>query len=68
VNGAISEVPKGWLSQLANNGRLVCIIQNGPVGHATVFTKSGDAVGNRVVFDASAPILPGFAAEPSFVF
>ncbi len=68
VNGAVSSVPKQWLSQLANKGRLVCIVQNGPVGQATVFTKSGDAVGERVEFDASAPTLPGFAAEPAFVF
>lgn len=68
VNGAVVDVPKTWFSQLANNGRLVCILQKGPVGHATVFTKTGDVVGNRVAFDASAPVLPGFAAEPSFVF
>ncbi|RKQ71746.1 protein-L-isoaspartate(D-aspartate) O-methyltransferase [Litorimonas taeanensis] len=68
VNGAVSEVPKTWLSQLANKGRLVCIIQNGPIGQATVYTKSGNAVGERVVFDSSAPILAGFTPEPSFVF
>lgn len=68
VNGGVTEVPKAWVSQLANNGRLVCIVQKGPVGHATVFTKSGNVIGNRVEFDASAPVLPGFAAEPSFVF
>jgi protein-L-isoaspartate(D-aspartate) O-methyltransferase len=68
INGAVSDIPKTWFSQLANNGRLVCILQKGPVGHATVYTKSGDVVGERVEFDSNAPILPGFTPEPSFVF
>lgn len=68
INGSVSEVPKTWLSQLADGGRLACIIQDGPVGKATIFTKSGNVVGERVDFDASAPLLPGFAIEPSFVF
>ncbi len=68
VNGAVTDVPKSWLSQLADKGRLVCIVQNGPMGRGTVYTKSGDFVGERVVFDASAPILPGFEREAAFVF
>lgn len=68
VNGAVSEVPKTWLKQLANEGRLVCLVQNGPMGRVCVYTKTGDACGERVVFDASAPTLSGFAAEPEFVF
>jgi len=68
VNGAVSKVPKSWFDQLANEGRLVCVVQNGPVGRACVFTRAGDVIGERVIFDASVPELPGFAAEPEFVF
>lgn len=68
VNGAVSEVPKTWLDQLSNEGRLVCLVQNGPMGHVCVYTKSGDTIGERVIFDASAPTLPGFKAAPEFVF
>jgi len=68
VNGAVAEVPKTWFDQLANNGRLVCLIQNGPIGRVCVYTKAGDAVGERIIFDASAPLLPGFAGTPEFVF
>ncbi|MDB2437160.1 protein-L-isoaspartate O-methyltransferase [Hellea sp.] len=68
VNGAISDVPKTWLDQLANNGRLVCLVQNGPMGRVCVYTKAGDTVGERIVFDAGAPLLPGFSAAPEFVF
>ena len=68
VNGAVSAVPKTWLDQLANDGRLVCLVQNGPMGRVCVYTKAGDAIGERVIFDASAPTLPGFTAAPEFVF
>lgn len=68
VNGAVSDVPEAWFGQLANGGRLAVIVKDGPIGRATIFTKSGDAIGDRVVFDAHAPLLPGFAREASFVF
>jgi len=68
VGGAVSEVPQAWFGQLTNGGRLAVIIKNGPIGHATIFTKSGDAIGDRVVFDANAPYLPGFEPARSFVF
>lgn len=68
VSAAVSSVPQSWFAQLANGGRLAVIVQNGPMGRATLFTKSGNAIGDRVVFDATAPLLPGFTPEPSFVF
>lgn len=68
VNGAVSAVPKPWFDQLSNNGRLVCLIQNGPVGHVCVYTKAGNVIGERIAFDAAAPVIPGFEAAPEFVF
>lgn len=68
VGGAVAEVPQAWFGQLTNGGRLAVIIKKGPIGHATIFTKSGDAIGDRVVFDANAPYLPGFEPARSFVF
>ena len=35
---------------------------------ATVFTKSSAGIGERVVFDANATVLPGFEAEAGFAF
>jgi protein-L-isoaspartate(D-aspartate) O-methyltransferase len=66
--GAVADVPQSWFGQLANGGRLAVIVNDGPIGRATLFTKSGDAVGDRVVFDAHASMLPGFEREYSFVF
>jgi protein-L-isoaspartate(D-aspartate) O-methyltransferase len=68
VNGAVASVPKAWFDQLADGGRLVCIVQSGPVGRASVFKKSGAAIGERVAFDTSAPYLPGFEPEVAFTF
>jgi len=68
VNGAVSDVPKSWTDQLANQGRLVCVIKKGVIGHGVVFTRSGDAIGRRVIFDTSIPDLPGFEPVSEFVF
>ena len=68
VNGAVQEVPKSWIDQLANNGRLIAVVQEGPLGRATLYTRIGDTVGERVIFDSSVPPLPGFARELEFTF
>jgi protein-L-isoaspartate(D-aspartate) O-methyltransferase len=66
--GAVDSVPEAWFSQLADGGRLAVIVRKGRVGRATIYTKSGQAVGDRVEFDANAPFVEGFAPEASFVF
>lgn len=68
VCGAVSAVPATWLDQLANGGRLVVVKQNGPMGQCSVYTRAGDAVGERVEFDASMPLLPGFEPKEEFIF
>ena len=67
VHGAVGEVPKTWTDQLANNGRLVCVVQKGPVGHASIFKRSGDVIGEQIIFDASLAVLPGFERQAEFV-
>jgi protein-L-isoaspartate(D-aspartate) O-methyltransferase len=54
--------------QLADGGRLVCIVKNGPAGHARLFLKEGSAVSERAAFDAQLPVLPGFEKIRSFAF
>lgn len=66
--GAVEQVPHKWFDQLSDGGRLAVIISDGPIGRATIYTKSGGAVGDRVVFDANAPLIPGFEREPAFIF
>ncbi|NQV54451.1 MAG: protein-L-isoaspartate O-methyltransferase [Rhodospirillales bacterium] len=68
-SGAVASVPQTILDQLADGGRLMCIIagKNG-IGRGTLFTKFGDSVSMRAVFDAGSPILPGFTPTPEFQF
>jgi len=68
VDGAVSELPNGLKPQLADGGRLVCIVREGPVGRATLISRSGDSYGARQEFDAMTPALPGFEKQPKFVF
>jgi protein-L-isoaspartate(D-aspartate) O-methyltransferase len=67
--GAVARVPDAIARQLADGGRLVAVVQqeNG-LGQGTVMTRTGGVLSQRSSFDAAVPLLPGFQAEPSFVF
>jgi protein-L-isoaspartate(D-aspartate) O-methyltransferase len=68
IDGAVAEIPAGLKRQLTDGGRLVAAVRSGPVGHATLVTRVGDAFGSRVDFDIITPYLPEFAPQPKFVF
>ena len=67
AGGAVADVPATWLDQLANHGRLVVGVSDGPVARITVFLKSDDSIGERIAFDANIPVLSGFTPEHTFV-
>jgi len=67
-DGAVSEVPEKILDQLSDKGRCVAVVQNGPIGQATLVQRTGSAFGTRIEFDASIPALPEFGAESTFTF
>ncbi|MFL5294775.1 MAG: protein-L-isoaspartate O-methyltransferase family protein [Phenylobacterium sp.] len=66
--GAVGRVPPAWLAALSLKGRLGVVERDGPVGKACVYVSAEDGVGRREVFDATPPVLPGFAAEHGFAF
>jgi protein-L-isoaspartate(D-aspartate) O-methyltransferase len=68
VNGALEKRPEALLRQLTEGGRLVCVMGGGRAAKATLFVRAGDACGVRSLFDAAAPVLDAFRAEPGFVF
>jgi len=68
VEGAVSDVPRAWFDQLKDGGRLAVVVRKGAVGKATIFTRSGDSIGHRVVFDSTPRLIPGFEKEAGFVF
>jgi protein-L-isoaspartate(D-aspartate) O-methyltransferase len=68
VNGAFEVAPKALLRQLKPGGRLVGVLGRGPAGKAMLYCSIGGECGGRPIFDAAAPLLPGFAAPATFVF
>lgn len=68
VNGRVETRPQVLLEQLADEGRLVCVLGPDRAAKATLFVRAGDAFGSRPLFGASLPVLPAFAAEAGFAF
>lgn len=68
INGSVDVRPDALLQQLAEGGRLVCVKGRGRSARATLYVRSGDAFGERNLFDAAAPLLAPFAQEPGFTF
>ena len=69
LNGAVPAAPAALLDQLAEGGRLVAVIRSDqPTGLAIRFSRHGDGVSRKVLFDATCPPLPGFEMPTGFVF
>ena len=68
LDGAAEIVPEALGRQLKPDGRLVGVCGRSPAGKAMIYhVIEGQLVG-RPIFDAAAPVLPGFVALPAFVF
>ncbi|HYE51565.1 MAG TPA: protein-L-isoaspartate O-methyltransferase [Azospirillaceae bacterium] len=69
IEGAVAEVPQALLDQLAEGGRLVCVLAPaGGMGQAKLYQRIAGVVSGRVLFDAAVRPLPGFEAKPRFEF
>jgi len=68
MQGATEVVPDALLRQLKDGGRLAGILGEGPQRKAMIYRKVDGDVSGRPVFDAAAPLLPGFSRKPAFVF
>ena len=68
LDGATEIVPEALGRQLKPTGRLACIRGCKPLGKATIYRPIEGALVGRPIFDAVAPVLPGFVAPPAFVF
>ncbi len=68
LEGATEISPQGFLDQLKDGGRLVCVLGSGPGAKAMLYYRSGEELGGRPIFDASATVLPGFGKVPIFAF
>jgi protein-L-isoaspartate(D-aspartate) O-methyltransferase len=68
LEGATDFPPEAFLPQLRDGGRLACVLGGGPGAKAMLYFRSGDDLGGRSIFDASAAVLPGFIKSPAFAF
>jgi protein-L-isoaspartate(D-aspartate) O-methyltransferase len=67
--GAVAAVAADIGVQLAEGGRLAVVLRpHLGVGRATLITRTGEVLAQRVMFDAATPLLPGFVEKPGFVF
>jgi protein-L-isoaspartate(D-aspartate) O-methyltransferase len=67
--GAVHKTPAAWIAAIAVGGRLGVVERHGPVGKARLYLRGVDRLAAaREIFDANAPMLPGFTAAPAFVF
>jgi protein-L-isoaspartate(D-aspartate) O-methyltransferase len=69
LDGATEIVPDGLYRQLKDGGRLVGVFAMTQPPRAMIVTRShGHDFGNRALFDAAVPVLPGLERRPAFVF
>ncbi len=66
VNGAVEVVPKAWLDQLAEEGRLCVAVVEGNVRRARLYTRAGGKTSWRTPFETAIPTLPGFERAEEF--
>jgi protein-L-isoaspartate(D-aspartate) O-methyltransferase len=69
VCGMVETVPEGWLTQLAEGGRLVAVVESAPgLGRGRVYTRTQASTAYRDAFDASPPKWTAFNRPKAFVF
>jgi protein-L-isoaspartate(D-aspartate) O-methyltransferase len=68
IEGALEVLPDAITGQLKPGGRIAAIVVEGTRGQAQLGLMAEDGIVWRRIFDATAPVLPGFAAAKAFVF
>ena len=66
VQGGVEAVPEALLAQLKDGGRIACVFMEAALGVVRIGYKRDGKVTWRFGFNASAPVLPGFAAGRVF--
>ncbi|MGC1470226.1 MAG: rRNA adenine N-6-methyltransferase family protein [Sphingorhabdus sp.] len=68
IDGAVEQLPAAIEAQLAEGGRIVAGLAEGPVRRLAVGTKHGGHVALRAFADTEVASLPGFERAREFVF
>jgi protein-L-isoaspartate(D-aspartate) O-methyltransferase len=64
--GAVEVLPESLVAQVKDGGRIGAIVVEGGVGRAKIGIVRAGHVAWHSVFDAEAPVLPGFSKEVAF--
>lgn len=67
IEGGVESVPETLLDQLKDGGRIVALFMEGTLGSVRLGRKVGSRVSWRFVFNATAPVLPGFEHAREFI-
>ena len=66
LEGGVEVMPDALIAQIKEGGRICAIFMHGALGVVRIGYKLDGAMVWRDVFNAAAPVLPGFAAIPEF--
>lgn len=66
LQGGIEEFPQTLVGQLAEGGRVCALFMDGALGVVRLGVRKGDVIGWRDIFNAAAPVLPGFRKVQAF--
>lgn len=68
LNGSVAALPAKLAAQLAPGGRLLAVVGEGNAARAMLYRRDDGGVSGRMLFNASLPLLPGFAPVAEFTF
>ncbi|MEL7216236.1 MAG: protein-L-isoaspartate O-methyltransferase [Pseudomonadota bacterium] len=68
IDGAVETLPPALVDQLRMDGRIILLRSQGPLCYAELGVKGPNGISTRRLFDATAPVLPGFSTDPAFIF
>ena len=66
IEGAVETLPRAFVHQLNDGGRIGCLFSEGTLGFARVGIKADGRISWRSSFNAAAPVLPGFERPEVF--
>ncbi|PSL21027.1 protein-L-isoaspartate O-methyltransferase family protein [Shimia abyssi] len=66
VEGGVEILPEALKSQLKEGGRIATLFMDGALGAVRVGSKLNGEINWRFVFNATAPVLPGFQKDYTF--
>ncbi len=68
IEGGVETVPDPLLDQLREGGRIAALFMDGRLGTVRIGYKIDGRITWRDIFNASAPVMPGFSKTPEFSF